>query len=907
MSSIRTKWNHRILTELNSIHPNTNTIESFELFGDSSSYYKDCKRILNTFTTKQIVDILIEFFQLIKCPFDHLDKSIDSSIQSFVKSLFIQDCEFNQLNLQTDNKLDLSSSASSSANTKNKKYNINPKHLWSQGDPPISETFDTMDSTASDENYLENTELPSENDNFVIEDLIDLTKEELDQFKTKNINTLNTFKKNNKWIQSQDYEDQVALYYIESYLYFISENASFDTIDFLKLLDDINVMLSRPEVIKYVKSIPLPADKVEGFTARPQVNICTQKPGPKNKQIQPKNKTQRKQNGIPTQKKMSCEQQYNAAKPQLNKTKDAIKTFIYEIMALPILMIIVYNLYHLFFSKKDYEFQNGKNEYDGVQIMTEFGCEHYKFANWEKQFRDFEKGYTNIATDFLFKPTLLFSICMNAIQNSKTLNNLNKDFPFLIMIGILLILFASSPFFSKEISSILNGFFSLNIPSNSVLYNIVKTVTWWYFAWRCIDSWIWFFIPIPFVNPYIHIDAPDIPTVFPVVIKFIIKLMVWILKGTFTSMLLPLSTFILVIYILFYFVFGIFKDEGNVRQHMAFIDQFIYTKLYEPYENEDMWYKKIYNIGLKLILGGFNYLVEIIFLIILLSSTRKCLSVIDNNHLKSIFIVLCIVICLILGMWGFVKYKYYIYKLDFHYDKKELNKSGLYEEDKDKEITYNEHKKSFRVKLDNTKCDGVDNNKNQHQGIISTFFDDYQLSHDTFFTHIYSMIFGSGKDSADKYSLLNRIIPKEFTGAFDKIKDKVTNIVGNPEFVNKISETFAAKTSSMLDQAKNVTENLGADAQNVANKLGEDVQNVANKLGADAQNVANKLGEDVQNVANKLGEDVQNVAKSAIENGTQNDVDVKNFANTTVDGITNSALKNLTNITNTLKMKAQTR
>ena len=635
------------------------------------------------------------------------------------------------------------------------------KLLWKKGDPPIAEGFETL---------IE----PFSNDN---------KSTEINKFMNDNKETLKSFMENHPWIKNDSkHETQVAIWFMNEHANFLKNKTSYSTLEFFEFLNKLHFLLGKEKTISDIKSIPIPTLTTAKSTTKPTAKSTT-KPTAKStaKPTAKPTPTPVKKNQTPSSK-INCDKEREKAKKELKKDMGYIKEFVYRVMSLPFFVLIIYNVYYMFFSKSDFSYKDGEGKESGTKIMTDFGCKHHPFHDWEFTFRDMEKGYTKIATEFLFKPTLLFSVCMTSIQNSTTLNTFNQKYPYLMIALLILLFYSFYSTFMDEISKVFAGVKNMSIPTNSYFYNFAKTITWWYFAWRCIDSWIWFFIPLPFINPYLHIEATDIPVIFPVIIKFILKILLWVLKQMFTAMLLPLSTFILVLYVIVYFVFGIFKNEPtrNVRQGMSFIDQFIYTRLHEKIINEtpsNSWYKNEYNIVLKILFYIYSYFVEIIFFVLLFSSTYKCVDGIKSQYLKSIFSMIFIVFCLLLGIWTALKEKYNINPLQFHYDKEEL---GINEND---EATYEDNRKSYRVNLDEKKCKSADweTSPMQHMGIFFSFLRDYQLTHDTMFTELYKKFMnvfkGNQNGEDDKMGImdgiLKKVLPKSTYENYKKTSEQI--------------------------------------------------------------------------------------------------------------------------------------
>ena len=466
--SIRTKWNKDILSKLNGNDETQKdnsqrgdpVVESFQLF-NAKSYYADCKRFINGFKLKYVVEIIQEFLNVMACPFTSMDKNIEDSVQKMLDAFFMMECAKNQKQTNKPPKKGKRKGLFSNVDQEDADYN----GLWNQEETP-SQLGEDYEDEYDEEIAGEGFETLSEQ----------LTKEDVVQFIACNQKTLHAFMENHSWIKTDSkHETQVAIWFMEEYAIFLKNKTTYTTLDFFDFLNELNQVLKKENTMSYIKSIPLPTLTKPPTPSPTPTSRSTSTPIPTSRSTFTPIPTSRststptptsKKEGFTSSNKTKCDKEREKANAELKKDMGYIKEFVYRVMALPFLALIIYNVYYMFFSKSDYSYKDREGKESGIKMMTDFGCKHHVFHDWESSFRDMEKGYTKIATEFLFKPTLLFSVCMTSIQNSTTLNSFNQKYPYLVFALIILLFYSFYNIFMDEISKVFVGVKNLSIPTS---------------------------------------------------------------------------------------------------------------------------------------------------------------------------------------------------------------------------------------------------------------------------------------------------------------------------------------------------------------------------------------------------------------------------------------------------------
>ena len=588
------------------------------------------KNHFKKFNIAYLKSISAEIFNILLNPLLIVDKAVEESIMLLVNATFMAECA----------NADKSEAEIAAVNGPLDISAVSTKDLlWSKGDPALEDAEIIMPIMES-------------------EGFITLSDEDLNIFIKTNSATLNSFKESNPWIktETEDWTPAVAEYFSNSYQDFVDSHAKYTTIDYINFVDDVNKSLSDKEVIKDIKTLRKP--------------IVKSTPAPKNAVGKKKNKrTMRVKGGEPTvasapqqpkslpKTKEFCEKARELAIEELKKDMKNIKMFVYEMAMLPMLMLVVYNLYFMFFGREDNLYSN--------DTMYQLGCKAYRFPDWEKIFREYENYYTSILTEFIFKPSQLMSAFLNTVQHIGVLHDINNKYPYLMYFAVFAIVLFNWTHITNDISAVMKGFMLGNSIKHTFLYKFSSVSSWIYFVIHIIVSFSLFALPFATPPDKLHFSPGNL---IITVINLALKIAIWVIKGMVVSSTIELSAFILAIYLIYVSIFSIYINKKTVNHGLNDIFQTIYTKFFTPFDGGGL-INEFLNIMLIIGLQIFNYTFEIFMSVIVISNAYRCVSGLQSNELKSILILLTLMILIGIGGWTAYKTFRILPEIDRHYEK----------------------------------------------------------------------------------------------------------------------------------------------------------------------------------------------------------------------------------------------
>jgi len=566
-----TKWNTKILEKINESSSksydkpsyNNPIRESFDWL-DRTSYYDKKTRTKtygNILDTKQNKKRISEIINMFLFPFSKIDSEFEKIIQSYLESSYKKLCHSSSFFEEVENTV------------KNGLLDRISGLLWNKGDPSLEKGQIISENFTQPRNQTPVGQGPK------------IDKDILMNFISNNKNTFDSFKLANTWIttKDEDWTEYVAMYFFEENQKFLKSHTDssgalkYTTSDFIKFVNTIQLNLGKEDVIQYIKS----------FKPKPNETDKTPNTQPNKNEVPPTEK--------PTEPPSKCDTLLDANKSELQKNAKYIKNFVYEIMTVPMIFFIIYNTYQAFFF-------NGDNVYNKTNpnVMESMGCTPIRFSDWEKGFRKVENNWTRLFTEFLLKPVQIVAVILNSIQQSGTLQNINREYPYLVYLGLFAFIYFQWNSITESLLNIITGYSNGNI-EKSKLFTFSTYVVWWYFGWECLKTWVLFFVPTPpFFNDRMHITVTDFASLMiPAFIKFFLKIFIWSFKAVITAASIPLSTFIVAVYIISYAFFGTYSfnsvfnsffgakngndTEKNTTHGIHFVEQIMYTKIYETF------------------------------------------------------------------------------------------------------------------------------------------------------------------------------------------------------------------------------------------------------------------------------------------------------------------------------------
>jgi hypothetical protein len=298
-----------------------------------------------------------------------------------------------------------------------------------------------------------------------------------------------------------------------------------------------------------------------------------------------------------------CITENNELLEECRNIAKTVKSEIYRLFMTPIFILLVYNFYYIFFFKDSFSYAkdgSGKNN------ETPDDCYYPMFPDWENIFHKFEGHFTDFFLEFIFKPVKILYYILNFVKDSfiaytpKFLEpimnwvggnlylfnkiNLFKDLSyvfFIACIAIIGVLFFV-PKYSSPLYILIKNLLQAKTPEpfsfndfNEIVFNTCAIITWIFFAKS-------FFIGVS--------KTYSIPTNVPEMVqKFtssplltVLSLIVyWLFKFLLTTFFIPISVFILIVYILWMGTLSIFNYTDSSHNYMDKIEV-INRSLYTP-------------------------------------------------------------------------------------------------------------------------------------------------------------------------------------------------------------------------------------------------------------------------------------------------------------------------------------
>ena len=301
-----------------------------------------------------------------------------------------------------------------------------------------------------------------------------------------------------------------------------------------------------------------------------------------------------------------------------------IKNELYRFLMIPVVVVIFYNFYYIFFFKDVFRYAKSYDEVGEPTYHQDIsGCFHPIFPSWENEFHKFEQKKAEYFLEFIFKPLNVFVALLNWGKDMfryclKGVSGLfggiidNNRISYLLFMASFVAVYAIIHNHWVTFYGIFRDLINLKIPSipvgvgdsNESFYSISTTIIWLAFvrsffvkgiggigksiaasavregirSGQMTEDEIEQMRALGLVDyePSIqHSGGFLMPLVF---------ILYWVFKGMLTSYFIPSSVLISVLYIMWMGLCGILNYTDNSHTYMdkiELIHRVMYTKLFD--------------------------------------------------------------------------------------------------------------------------------------------------------------------------------------------------------------------------------------------------------------------------------------------------------------------------------------
>jgi len=339
-------------------------------------------------------------------------------------------------------------------------------------------------------------------------------------------------------------------------------------------------------------------------------------------------KTKNGANTFASKFKMDCHAQKETAMENIKKYSNKIRNEIYNILLIPLVIHVLYNLYYMFFFKHEKSFIHVETEYYNPYLKENF----------------------NYILGIGVKPLTWFWYVLHEFSKSKTIHEYSDKYPYVFYIGLYLFVYSIITKYGKNIL-ILTRDLLLG------LYNpfsfAIGIIMGYEFLVDMAKETFKSMMQKPFSEP--------ISGTIKWLIYYIVRLLINI-------SLFPYAAYSVIFYLCAYVFFAIYiTDNKDTFEVYSDIDDSIYDKIYKIY-NPDCESFALLKYVLQFISKySFMYLIEITLFVVLCNGLKNYRSI-DNVNVQSFLYILSFTMIFILGVWCFTKYFTVVKQIDEKYD-----------------------------------------------------------------------------------------------------------------------------------------------------------------------------------------------------------------------------------------------
>ena len=586
--------------------------EGFDIFVDSTSYFKGCKRYLKSIQAGSIGNGIKDIINAIFCPIYKADQIIQDNLESMLSIFLVLSCK------------DIPTSKNGDQNVNIDLSNVvDPNLLWVDTDSPL-ENFVSIEG-------------------FETSDIAGIKK------------TVDSFQTNHSWIDTDTLKGQIGTYYLQKLsLAETAKKSYFNQMELLEFNNSFDNDLNDPSVQYAIKNIVISGEWRSLLNLGPNTAALPTTTPPPTINTNP----------APTQLKCdvprNCTEKSQCALLELRKNTYKVKEEIYNIAMIPIMLYIFYNIYYMFFFQAHdgegayYENESGEKcdfASPGAKLKTA-SCKIPLFSDWDGLYQKYTGGNFDYIFEFIFKPVKYIYTLLNMTKSYNI--GINASYPYIVFP----VLFVVFHYFwqSLGVGGKLFKFLRTLLLFESLDKTDIVVTTISYFAGIVIG--------FSFVKSLID-KLPEwfnYGTKVGVFTAGVCWILWWIFKGLINMFIVPFAVLICVVYIILYFIFGIFINTTEVFKVIGHINQFIYTKLYVPFEDYSLETIRL------LFWSFFVFLVELYSIYILVSGIVVYSKQRMSADMRTFLIILHASIIFIIVMWMALKMKTTLKEIAFFYD-----------------------------------------------------------------------------------------------------------------------------------------------------------------------------------------------------------------------------------------------
>ena len=607
-------------------------LSKFQLFSDDN-YYKSCKSVLKKLKMEWLLTGITEAIKYILCPLSKTDEMIEKGVEDFVR-VFVQlrNCMDEEDNDAPKNYVDLSPVSDSNL-------------LWNEGDDPLQYTGESPEEATIFVEGFQNRGL-----------MLNL------------LTNIYSMRDAHTWINTDELTAKMGSHYIAQFNLTENRLGRYLTEDEVFEFHNVyNDALERQTVISNIQSMAISQQWLDLLDlSQTDADTDPTTPPPVIE---------------PTRLLSECEKKQRAAIQELKQNSKHIKEQIYNIVMVPVVIYIVYNMYYIFlfiepFDKNQRERDKEIEELDYTikqekdpqkkedletkmrNLKTEVKDPDYENEYVEmKDYNETLSGMTRFLTEYLFRPAQLVVAFIEWLKGSgfklsyyhygrkqyeevelrkddnkegAYLHTINNSYPHIMFFLLFVIIFVSwrlSPsFIPKTIRDLYFG-------KNPLILNYV-------FLGITGISYIF-----SFFSQFGRSQNDDGNSVLnriaeaisnpSTVFNMLSSLVFWIFKGIFAYNMVSLSVTISIIYGLANLLFGIYMYSTEPFSRIDRINNFIYTRMFrisrEVNETKRSCIDTFNSISIML----FTHLFEIITIIMLIIGMSTYIRKIRNADLNT--------------------------------------------------------------------------------------------------------------------------------------------------------------------------------------------------------------------------------------------------------------------------------
>jgi hypothetical protein len=382
-----------------------------------------------------------------------------------------------------------------------------------------------------------------------------------------------------------------------------------------------------------------------------------------------------------------CERMKRSVRNEFTNYAKIIKKEIYNLIFIPVVLYIVYNMYYMFFFRD----AAGRVKYEnGEYINKGFACKNPIFPDWETYFHSYDKHATDYILEYIFKPAKMIYTVLNAFKAIiRTLPLIGIDAqifaPYVYLFSTILIFKHVAEKHGAKVMAFYNYFFNTWSLPDTKTWNgwkdtarIVTIMFCFLTGVKDIAGFNWhetlqlfavsadsgLYDPEPKQRSWLgFLQAPP-SGMFFLFFKVIIFILYWIFKYYVAIQMIPTALFIAVIYFthtVFLAVYNNCDSECDYSSKMELIDRIIYTRLYDvpkKLETKD-WPLYICKTICWILMV---FMLEILIVWTMQKGLHKITGSIGGSKyaegLKLFLITIYSCIFCLIGLWCFYKFKF---------------------------------------------------------------------------------------------------------------------------------------------------------------------------------------------------------------------------------------------------------